>query len=165
MALVRSKGKSFQKASVIVLRRKFPNGYILKEDVTQLDKNGKWINIQTPEDLKKEKQLDFSAIALQPKYPTQIKLKKKKIDSFKKMRESLPQAGDWIPDLIETQKTAQEYNEDDEDGDEIYPKNLNSNDEVPKLIEKAAEEYNEDDDGGEISPNDEVPNTVEKENE
>ena len=108
--------------------------------------------------------MNFSAIALQPKYPTQIKLKKKKIDSLQKMRESLGQAGDWIPDLIETQKTAQEYNEDDEDGDEIYPKNLNSNDEVPKVVEKAAEEYNEDDDGGEISPNDEVPNTVEKEN-
>ena len=147
-----------------MLRRKFPNGYILKEDVTQLDKNAKWINIQTPEDLKNAKQLDFSAIALKPKYPTQIKLKKKKIDSLKKMRESLSQAGDWIPDLIETQKTAQEYNEDD-DGDEIFPKNLNSNDEVPKVVEKAAEEYNEDDDGGEISPNDEVPNTVEKENE
>jgi len=108
--------------------------------------------------------LDFSTIKLQPKYPTQIKLKKRKIDSLQKIRKSLGAVGYWIPDLIETQKAAEEYNEDD-DGDEIFPKNLNSNDEVPKVVEKAAEEYNEDDDGGEISPNDEVPNTVENENE
>ena len=104
MALVRSKGKSFQKASVIVLRRKFPNGYILKEDVTQLDKNGKWINIQTPEDLKKGKELNVSL------------------------------AGNWIPALIEMQKDAEDYNEDD-DADELFPKNLNSNNEVPNRLE------------------------------
>lgn len=137
VALIRRSGNAFQQASVIVLRKKFPNGYILKENVTDLDEAGKFINLQTPEDLEEGKQLDFSKIELKPKYPTEIKLKKNKMDSLKKMRESLGQAGDWIPELIATQENAQVYKNDD-DCDEIFPRNLNSNDEVPKVIEKAA---------------------------
>ena len=70
MALIRSEGKTFQQASIIVLRYRHPNGYVLKKNVTELDKDGKSINIQTPDDKTNGVRLDFSKITLKPKYPT-----------------------------------------------------------------------------------------------
>ena len=60
-------------------------------------------------------------------------MKKKKIDDLQKMRDALGCAGPCIPVLIEMQKDAIDYNSNNDD--ELFPKNLNSNNEVPNRLE------------------------------
>ena len=72
LALVRKEGKSFQSASVIVMRKAFPNGYILKKDfkVHDDDDEATFIEVNLP-----NKKLDLSAIEFGIKYPQPRKLK------------------------------------------------------------------------------------------
>ena len=70
VALIRVEGKAFQQASVIVMRAKYPNGYILKESFEVLDVAGKFINVKLPG---AKGDLNLGKDALKSKYPTQIK--------------------------------------------------------------------------------------------
>ena len=109
VALIISEGKAFQQASVIVMRANFPKGYILKESFEVLDVAGKCINVKLPG---AEGDLNLGKVALKPKYPTQMVMKARKLDGFKKNRLALGHAGDWIDALVEMQVRAKEYNDD-----------------------------------------------------
>ena len=93
VALIRKEGKSFQSASVIVMRRGFLNGYILKKDfkVHDDDDEASFIEVNLP-----NKKLDLSAIEFGMKYPRPRKLKQDKLDDLQKMRPSLGPDGEWI---------------------------------------------------------------------
>ena len=61
---------------------KYPNGYILKESFEVLDEDGTFINVKLPG---AKGDLNLGKVALKPKYPTQIKIKAKKLDGLKKI--------------------------------------------------------------------------------
>ena len=113
-ALIRRHGNSFQKASVIVMRKAWPNGYILKESfkIMDEDKEAVKINVNLPT---AKQNLNLGRIQLQPKYPTQIKLKKNKMDGLQKVRLTLGDQGRWIDDLFAEQAYARDYKDDEED--------------------------------------------------
>ena len=82
VALIRKEGKSFQSASVIVMRRGFLNGYILKKDFkVHDDDEATFIEVNLP-----NKKLDLSAIEFGMKYPPSRKFKQDKLDDLQKMR-------------------------------------------------------------------------------
>ena len=60
------------------------NGYILKETFDTTDKKATLIDVRLPDDLTNDVPLNFASIELKPKYPKQIKLKKKKWLIYKK---------------------------------------------------------------------------------
>ena len=59
--------------------------------------------------------LNLGLVQMTPKYPTQIKLKKNKIDGLQKIRATLGEQGGWIDDLFKEQVYAKEYKDDEED--------------------------------------------------
>ena len=98
LALIRTPGKAFQKASVIVMRANYPNGYILKEFFNVLDndlKYAKWIDIKLPG---ATEDLNLGKVHLQTKYPTTLG----------------QDLGQWINDLLEIQVHAKEYKDAEE---------------------------------------------------
>ena len=77
VCLIRAVEKTFQQASIIVLRQSYLDGYILKEAFDTADEDALLIDIRLPEDKTNNVKLNFGSIELQPKYSKQIKLKKK----------------------------------------------------------------------------------------
>ena len=71
-----------------------------------------WIDVNLPEAMQS---LDLGRVQLQPKYPTQIKLKKNKMEGLQKIRPTLGDQGRWIDDLVAEQAYARDYKDDDED--------------------------------------------------
>ena len=61
-----------------MVRQSYANEYLLKNTFDQADAQALKIDIRTPEDLCNEVRLNFGTITFMPKYPKQIKLKKKK---------------------------------------------------------------------------------------
>ena len=92
-------GKSFQSASIIVMRKAFPDGYLLKKDFNVYDEDATFIEVNLP-----NKKLDLSAIEFEMKYPRPRKLKQDKLDDLQKMRPFLDNDGVWIDKLLEEQK-------------------------------------------------------------
>ena len=92
------------------------NGYILKETFDTADTNGTLIDVRLPCDLINNVELNFGSMELKPKYPKQIKLKKKKMADLQKMLPAIGTSGNWIPILVEEQKHAVEYKEDEDEG-------------------------------------------------
>ena len=72
--LIRRHQNAFQKASVIVMRANYPNGYILKESfkIMDEDREAKWIDIKLP---RAKQDLNLGKVLLQLKFPTQMKMK------------------------------------------------------------------------------------------
>ena len=93
------------------MREKYPNGYILKESFKIMDEEKKavWIDVNLPEAMQN---LDLGRIRLQPKYPTQIKLKKNKMEGLQKIQPTLGDQGRWIDDLVAEQAYARDYKDD-----------------------------------------------------
>ena len=112
--MIRAHGNSFQKASVIVMRKAWPNGYILKESFKVMDEDKEAVKINANLPTAKQN-LNLGRIVLQPKYPTQIKLKKNKMEGLQKIRPTLGDQGRWIDDLVAEQAYARDYKDDDED--------------------------------------------------
>ena len=110
--LVRTHGNSFQKASVIVMRPAWPNGYILKDSFKVMDKEAEKINVNLPG---AKQNLNLGLVKLQPKYSTQIKLKPNKIKGLQKVRETMAERGRWIDDVFKEQEYAREYKDNEED--------------------------------------------------
>ena len=81
LALVRKNGKSFQSASIIVMRKAFPDGYILKKDFKVHDNDATFIEINLP-----NKKMDLSTIEFGMEYPRPRKLKQDKLDDLQKIR-------------------------------------------------------------------------------
>ena len=96
---------------MIVIREKYPNGYILKESFKIRDKDdeAKWININLPGAMQ---DLNLGRVQLQLKYPTQIKLKKNKMEGLQKIQPTLGDQGRWIDDLVAEQAYARDYKDD-----------------------------------------------------
>ena len=109
VVLIRRKGNSFQSASIIVMRARYPDGYLLKKNFKVTDEEATVVKVKLPGVTEK---LDLGTVQFEMKYPTQRKLKPEKLADLKTMRPSLTH-GDWIDQLIEEQKTAQVYNEDE----------------------------------------------------
>ena len=114
VALVRAHGNSFQKASVIVMRKAWPDGYILKDSFNVMDeaKEAVKVCVNLPG---AKKTLNLGQVHLTPKYQTQIKLKKNKIEGLQKIRQTLLDRGRWIDDLLKNQAYARDYKDDEED--------------------------------------------------
>ena len=112
VVLVRKHGNSFQKASVIVMRKAWPNGYILKDSFHDLDDEAVKVLVNLPG---AKENLNLGRVKLSTKYPTQIKLKQNKIDGLQKIRPTLLHRGRWLDDLFKEQVYAKEYKDDDED--------------------------------------------------
>ena len=113
--MIRRHKSAFQKASVIVMRANYPNGYILKESFKIRDKDdeAKWININLPG---AKQDLNLGQVHLQIKYATQIKMKANKMEGLQKIRLSLgADAERWIDDLVAEQVHAKDYKDDEED--------------------------------------------------
>ena len=131
VVLVRKHGNSFQKASVIVMRKAWPNGYILKDSFHDLDDEAVKVLVNLPG---AKENLNLGRVKLSPKYPTQIKLKQNKIDGLQKIRPTLLHRGRWLDDLFKEQVYAKEYKDDEEDLPllaEIPPMNNISDDYEP----------------------------------
>ena len=78
VCLIRAVEKTFQQASIIVLRQSFLDGYILKEAFDTADKAALTIDIRLPEDRTNDVKLNFGSIEFMPKYSKPIKLQQKK---------------------------------------------------------------------------------------
>ena len=104
VALVRRNASLFQSASIIVMRHAFPDGYLLKKNFNVYDKDAISIKANLP-----NQKLDFSKIQLGMKYPRPRKLKQDKLDDLKKMRPFLGNDGVWVDVLLEDQKNAHTY--------------------------------------------------------
>ena len=112
VALIRNtKGRVVQKASVIVVKASWPNGYIIKDHIEQKDIKGTHVDVGLP---KSKQILNLSKIVLQQKYPEQILLNTKKLHDLKTMSKDLHKAMDWVKELEEKQKSALDYKDDDE---------------------------------------------------
>ena len=92
--------KAFSSSSVIVLRERYPNGYILKANFDEKDEQGEFINVQLP---RVQGDLDLGKISLEPKYLEQIKLCPNKLKDLTTMSHVLRSGGQWIKDLIAIQ--------------------------------------------------------------
>ena len=92
--------KAFSSSSVIVLRERYPNGYILKANFDEKDEQGEFINVQLP---RAQGDLDLGKISLEPKYLEQIKLCPNKLKDLTTMSHVLRSGGQWIKDLIAIQ--------------------------------------------------------------
>ena len=115
VCLIRSVGNTFQTSSVIVMRQTYTDGYILKDSFDQRDENGTFIDVRLPDDRVANEKLNFGSITFKPKYAQQIKLKKKKLEDLEKAIPILQESGNWITTLVEDQKQAVDYKEDDDD--------------------------------------------------
>ena len=111
VALIRRYGDSFQKASVIVMRKGFNNGYLLKKDFNDKDENSIFIEVNPPN---ADEGFDLGRVEFRIKYPQPKKLKKEKLDDLIKMRESLGVNGDWIDVLVEEQNNADTFTDQEE---------------------------------------------------
>ena len=110
VALIRRYGDSFQKASVIVMRKGFNNGYLLKKDFNDKDEDSIFVEVNPPND----PEFDLGRVEFRIKYPQPKKLKKEKLDDLIKMRESLGVNGDWIDVLVEEQNNADTFTDQEE---------------------------------------------------
>ena len=111
VALIRRYGDSFQKASVIVMRKGFNNGYLLKKDFNDKDENSIFIEVNPPN---ADEGFDLGRVEFRIKYPQPKKLKKEKLDDLIKMRASLGVNGDWIDVLVEEQNNADTFTDQEE---------------------------------------------------
>ena len=109
VALVRKYGDSFQKASVIVMRRGFNDGYLLKKDFKGNDEDAIFVEANVPGE-----ELDLGKVEFRMKYPQPKKLTKEKLDDLKKMRPSLGVNGKWIDVLVEEQANANTFTDIEE---------------------------------------------------
>ena len=96
------------------MRKAWPNGYILKDSFNVMDNAKEAVKVYVNLPGAKEN-LNLGLVKLTPKYPTQIKLKKNKIEGLQKIRPTLLDRGRWIDDLFKEQVYAKEYKDDDED--------------------------------------------------
>ena len=80
VCLIRPVQKTFQQASIIVFRRSYLHGYLLKEALDTSDFDATIIAVRLPDDLLNDVPLNLRPIELKQKYQRQIKLKKKKIE-------------------------------------------------------------------------------------
>ena len=128
VALIRkTEGKKFQKASVIVVRASYPDGYIIKDHINQKDDDATFVNLTLPNSTE---HLDFSKIVLKPKYLRQIKIDTKKLDDLKTMSADLGESGEWITELEQQQINALDYKDDD--GSIFIDNNFERDEEVNK---------------------------------
>ena len=115
------------------------NGYILKETFETADTNGTLIDVRLPCDLINNVELNFGSMELKPKYPHQIKLKKKKLADLQKMVPAIYPSGDWIAILVEQQEHAIEYQEDEDEG--YFVTSMELNNEVPVRINASEQSH------------------------
>ena len=108
-------------------------GYILKEAFDTADRDAIKIDIRLPEDRTNDVELNFGSITLKTKYKKQIKMKKKKMDDLHKMVPMLLGSGDWIKTLVEEQKDAFAYKEDEDEG--LFITNMELINEVPIRVD------------------------------
>ena len=129
VCLIRPVQKTFQQASIIVFRTSYLQGYLLKEAFDTSDFKATIIDVRLPEDRIKEVPLNLRPIELKQKYQRQIKLKKKKIEDFKKMAPVLLGDEEWVENLVEEQKDAINYKDDEDEG--LFITHMNIINEVP----------------------------------
>ena len=98
------------------MKTKYPNGYILKKNFEEKDRDGTTIDVNLPQ---ATENLNLGKITFEQKYPQQRKLQPAKLEDLKKMRPSLYLQGGWIEDLVEDQVNAKEYTKDD--NETIFP--------------------------------------------
>ena len=82
--------KIFQTASIIVMKKSYPDGYILKKDFKTTDEEGSLIKVTVP---KPTDHLNLGLVELQKKYETQIKICEKNERSqryWKRFRQRRP---------------------------------------------------------------------------
>ena len=113
VALIRkTQEKAFQTASCIVMRKRFPDGYILKKKLDAKDEEGTFIDCKLP--FAENNSFDLGKVDLKCKYAGQIKLAPEKLRDLKQMGEDLQKGGKWIEDLLSQQEEiAAEYPEED----------------------------------------------------
>ena len=116
-----------------MLRQSFTQGYLLKEAFDTADKDATKIDVRLPEDLLNNVPLNFGSIELKTKYQKQIKMKKKKIEDIQKMAPMLIGDEDWVTTLLEEQKDAIDYKEDDDEG--LFVTNMDLINEVPIRVD------------------------------
>ena len=109
VVLIRRKGNDFQSASIIVMKARLPDGYLLKKDFRVKDEKATFVDVKLPG---VTEHLDLGTLQFEMRYPTQRQLQPAKLADLKTMRPSLSH-GEWIDQLIEDQLTAQVYPEDE----------------------------------------------------
>ena len=95
--------RAFSTSSVIVMKFREKNGYILKKNMQDKDENGHLINVQLPG--KDHLELNLGKVELKQKYSKEIKITDEKMKDLSDMRTILDKAGDWIEELAKRQKS------------------------------------------------------------
>ena len=109
--------KIFQTASIIVMKKSYPDGYILKKDFKTTDEDGSLIKITVP---KQTEHLNLGLVELERKYDSQIKICDKKMKDLKDIGKDLDKGGLWIFDLEREQTNDAKVYPKDKD-ETIFP--------------------------------------------